>query len=202
MISVRLFVPYDAMTRGEQSAHMADEHDLDPEPVTPDELLAEHVVEHRAPRDHAHMTIGPAWPEDAAAIAALHEAESGRSADRQRLAEILRAYPCAVARVGDVLIGYAMSAPFGPDVLELRDIRVRQDYRGRGAGGQLLTKFEALARSSWAAVILVNSLGYEGGSLDKRLASSLYERAGYISALWTGRSHVYVKRLEQPAVRG
>jgi len=200
MTSGRWVVPFHEMTREDQAGHMADDHRLDPEPVTSDELIAEHVVEHRSPRDHAHVMIGPARPEDATAIAALHEAESGRGADRQRLAEILRAYPCVAARAGDALIGYAISVPFGPDVLELRDIRIRQDHRGHGIGGQLLTKFEALARPSWAAVVLVNSRGYEGDP-SKRLASSFYERAGYTSALWTGRSHVYVKRLEQPAAR-
>ncbi len=199
MVSGRWFIPFYEMSRADQARHMADDHGLDPEPVTADELLAEHVVEHQSPRDHVHrrVMIGLARPEDVAGIAALHEAESGRAADRQRLAEILRDYPCVVVRAGDALIGYAISARFAPDVLELRDIRICQDQRGHGVGGQLLAAFEALARLQWAAIILVNSQGYEGDP-DKRLASSFYERAGYTSALWTGRSHVYVKLLRSP----
>jgi hypothetical protein len=84
MTSIRQFIPFESMTRGDQAAHMAEEHDLDPEPVTADELLAEHVVEHQSPRDHAHrLVIGPARPEDTSVIAALHEAESGLASQGQ-----------------------------------------------------------------------------------------------------------------------
>jgi hypothetical protein len=54
MTGIRQFIPFESMTREDQAAHMAEDHDLDPKPVTADELLAEHVVEHQSPRDHAH----------------------------------------------------------------------------------------------------------------------------------------------------
>src|SRR6266516_5621111 len=72
MISDQWFVPFYEMSRAAQARHMADDHGLDPEPVTADELLAEHVVEHQSPRDHVHrrVMIGLARPEDVAGIAA------------------------------------------------------------------------------------------------------------------------------------
>jgi hypothetical protein len=55
MTSVRQVSSFESMTRGDQAVHMAEDHHLDPEPVTADELLAEHVVEHQSARDHVHM---------------------------------------------------------------------------------------------------------------------------------------------------
>jgi hypothetical protein len=68
MTGIRQFIPFHEMSRVEQSAHMADDHGLDPEPVTVDELIAEHAVEHRSPHDHAHgVMIGQARPADVSA---------------------------------------------------------------------------------------------------------------------------------------
>jgi GNAT superfamily N-acetyltransferase len=136
-------------------------------------------------------------PGDLEAVAALFRAELGREPDLERLTGWTSAHPAAVleelAPSGRVLVGFAYSCGFAPDVLELANIVVSARLRGCGAGSRLLEHLAHLARVSYAAIILVNSDLY--ASAGKRDASSFYERAGYERVATTPSTQVFFKQL-------
>lgn len=108
----------------------------------------------------------------------------------------VEAYPCFVIIKDSELIGYAVSASFAPDILELLNIYISEEYRQKGLGSRLLTAFEEEAKHKYAAIILVNSGLYENKN-EKRSARTFYLRNKYELIKTTGDTNVFYKSLAE-----
>jgi GNAT superfamily N-acetyltransferase len=132
---------------------------------------------------------------DLDAIAQLYRTQLGREPDLARIGQYLEEFPSAIAEVaGFGIVAFAFTTRFAPDILELANILVDANWRNRAIGSQLLELIEDLAKESFSAIILVNSMLYSTVG-KKRLASDFYLRAGYQNILKTPSSFVYSKPL-------
>jgi GNAT superfamily N-acetyltransferase len=137
--------------------------------------------------------LRPGTPADARGIAALDEAEYGRSSDVPPIARLLERYPSCVAEVGDEMIGFALCGSFAPDILELRQLTVSADHRDRGIGTAILSHLEASVAGRFAWLLVVTSDLYPHGRRP-RSRTTVYERAGFEPVLDTGPTRVLAKR--------
>jgi len=132
--------------------------------------------------------------DDAAGISALHVRETMRSCDPKWVAGHLRDYPSVVAHDGGRLVGFAYASQFAPDILEILNILVASDYRGKGIGSRLIRAIEESTAGCFGAILLVNSMLYTGPP-DKRPATAFYRRLGYNCVLSTDSSNLFAKVL-------
>ena len=114
------------------------------------------------------MTVGPATPDDVAAIVALEEACQGRDAWSAALVRdgVTGGLPTVhhlVARAGDV-VGYAVASAAG-DVVELQRIGVDPEQRRGGLATRLLGSVVDLARSEGAERVLLEVREDNAGAL-------------------------------------
>jgi GNAT superfamily N-acetyltransferase len=120
---------------------------------------------------------------------------AGRPADLEVLGSWIDASPGVGAHVDDQLVGYIVTKPFGPEVVELASMLVAPEARGRGIGRDLLDRLERECRASGAgAIVLVTSSGYEVAE-ERRDPTAFYERAGYRVVASTARSRVLAREL-------
>lgn len=104
-------------------------------------------------------------------------------------------YPAYVAELSDQLVGFAYSRPFAPDILEIDNLFVDENYRGEQIGTRLLLSVEAEASKQYASIILVNSELYDNAVVDKKPATKFYLRNGYSLIASTGPTRVFTKSL-------
>lgn len=145
------------------------------------------------------IEIGTLARRDLPALGALFEARTGRPADLARFEAWIEASPSAAARRDGRLVGYATTARFGPDLVELTSILVATSERGRGAGTALLAHLHGACRAAGiGAIVAVSSTGYAPREpfVDP---VPFYERAGYRPAVRTAQSVVLVRSLEDEA---
>lgn len=104
-------------------------------------------------------------------------------------------YPACLAAKDDRIVGFAYCGPFGPDILELRNLVVDRNSRREGIGSRLVAALEDLAGPEVAGIVLVNSDLYPGHDTELD-ARSFYEANGYVLIFNTGASRVFAKRLQ------
>ena len=125
-------------------------------------------------------------------IETLYSEYATKTLCRAEMEKILTLWPAAVVFSGSQAVGFGYSAPFAPDILELRNLFVKRSHRSKGIGEMLLRFIEDLCRSKFSGIVLVNSLTHE--TLEKkRFAKSFYLRNGYQLILTTGKSDLYGK---------
>lgn len=107
----------------------------------------------------------------------------------------IRGYPSVVAENERGIVGFCYGKSFSPDMLELLNIFVVPEHRGKGIGLYLLQNFEIQAIDCFEAVILVNSILYKSKE-DKRFAKKFYLDNGYDLLLSTKGSNIYGKNIE------
>ena len=108
-------------------------------------------------------------PQDAAVV------DAGLDAFNRETADIAAVRPLAAfARVpsGQVVAG-AVGSSWGA-ACELRQLWVRQDYRGRGLGTRVVETFEARARARGCALVFLDTLTFQ--------APDFYRKLGYTVA--------------------
>jgi len=143
----------------------------------------------------AVAAVGPLTGRDLSELGALFAARSGRPADLDRFATWIDSSPSAGARLDGALVGYATTAPFGPEVVELTSMLVAPSARGRGIGTALLGHLHDACRASGiGAVVTVTSAGYATAE-PHRDAVPFYEAAGYRVAVRTEQTAVLVRSL-------
>lgn len=130
---------------------------------------------------------------DAERVVELQRRELGREHWADRVRGLLADYPSVMLEEGAELIGFAYSVELAPDILELANILIATDHRGRGLGSRLVAELEERARPRFAAMIVVNSDLHAGH--DKRDARGFYESRGYRRVLETPDSTVLAKSL-------
>lgn len=127
-------------------------------------------------------------------MADLFRRELRRPPNEELIASCIDEWPAAILLSGDELIGFAYTRRFAPDVLELLNIVVAESHRSRGLGGLLLKEIEESASEYFAAVVLINSDGYEGAPT-QRPATNFYVRNGYELIQRTSLTRVFWKSL-------
>ena len=142
--------------------------------------------------------IRPAIEDDADAIHVLAEDELGRCPAKARLRAIVSQYPSLVLQSGDKVVGFVYGTQMAPDIIELGNMLVAEQFRNQGLGSDLLTAFEELSRSTYTCVVLANSDLWSVKREPKISAVPFYERAGYAPILTTSHSTVLAKWIRSP----
>lgn len=126
-------------------------------------------------------------------IESLFSTALHREPNRPLILEALRSYPSAVAtREDGEIVGFAYCGYMAPDMLELMNITVHANYRSSGIGTRMLRHVEKEVFQKYSAMMLTNSIAYEGDGR-KRSASSFYLRNGYAVIASTGATTMYWK---------
>jgi len=131
--------------------------------------------------------------DDVEAVAELHESQNERPADRAYIRECISNFPSSACFSGQRMIGFAYTASFAPDILNLTNLLVDDDHRGRGVGTLLLADVEEQARAGWAGLILTNSELLHRPSRPSPLP--FYAKHGYSILFQTEHTSVLIKRL-------
>ena len=132
-------------------------------------------------------------PTDIESVAALHESQNGRPADRSYIERCISGFPSSICLSGDRVVGFAYTNRFAPDILDLANLLVDDDHRGHGIGTLLLTDVERQAVPTWACIILSNSELWPHPP--RRSPLDFYVRNGYSVLFETEHTTVFMKRL-------
>lgn len=112
---------------------------------------------------------------------------------RNFLANAIKAGPCLIARIGDVLVGFAMldQSFYAQNFISL--VIVHPDYRRRGAATTLIRHIESLCPTEK----LFTSTNLSNIPMQRLCESLGFVRSGYIENLDPGDPElIYFKRLE------
>jgi amino-acid N-acetyltransferase len=83
--------------------------------------------------------------------------------DETEMANTIRSY--TLAKENSAIIGFAALHIYSPDVAEVRSLVIKDGYRGRGVGGELILKLEEEAKKLGLSRIL--TLTYQKGFFEK-----------------------------------
>jgi len=117
-----------------------------------------------------------------------------REPNASYIREVTQKYPSVVVMDGERFIGFAYCGFMSPDVLELANIALHNDYRNSGIGSQMLQRLEAEASQNYKAVMLTNSTLY-GNEAGKREATNFYLKNGYRLVACTDSTNLFWKDL-------
>lgn len=127
-------------------------------------------------------------------IVCLHREENSYPLSTDYVSQCINHFPGAVALADERLIGFMFCNQFAPDVLEIANVLIRQEFRNRGIGSELLRKTESLAGDKWASFILVNSTLYH--SEKRQSATGFYLNHGFHVVHRTANTSVLVKAID------
>ena len=127
------------------------------------------------------------------AVAAVHEAENQRPADRAYIQQCVSGHPSAVALSEGRVAGFAYTRTLAPDLLLLSNILVAADFRGLGIGTRLLQYLEQEASRDWSSILLSNSDLWEHPP--RRSPIEFYLKHGYQKIWQTPNTQVMAKLL-------
>jgi GNAT superfamily N-acetyltransferase len=136
--------------------------------------------------------IAQANPSDGERIIQLYRRGSGRELDLKRLMGYIESLPSAVAYAESSIVGFAFCTPFAPDIVELGNIFVDENWRSQGLGGKLLQLIESQAGGRFHSIVASNSMHYKGVA-GKRPATNFYARNGYEQIWTTGMTRIFAK---------
>lgn len=112
-----------------------------------------------------------------------------------RLGVILDNYPSVVTVNNQELIGFAYCIEFAPDILELANIFVSEEYRCLNLGTSMLNSIERQIKDSkCSGLILCNSDSYKS-SKEKRPATNFYLNNKYKITAKTNNTRGFFKCL-------
>lgn len=148
----------------------------------------------RTPAKPEEPTISyrPIIVDDVPRIIELYREYSEQELALGKLAEFINHYPSQLAERGDVLVGFAYSGPFAPDIIELMNIHVRMPERNNRVGSFMLANLERLAFQKKGGIVAVNSGLYEA-KVDKSPATNFYLKNGYKIIMSTAETNVFGK---------
>lgn len=115
--------------------------------------------------------------------------------------KVIDSYPAFVALDGGRIVGFAVCDKFAPDIIELVNIYVSQDYRNQKIGSKLLQRIESGSSKTeqYSEIIAVNSDLYKRPEV-KLPATNFYLRAGYKLILETKDKKSICKELKKALV--
>ena len=134
--------------------------------------------------------------EDALSIASEYWRHQASNYHLEKVKSALRNYPSKIAEKEGSLIGFVYCRKFAPDILEIDNLFVNEEFRDRGLGSSLLAELESQAGGNYSGLILTNSSLYNNPVVDKRDPSSLYGRHGFKLVFSTKNSRVFAKGLD------
>lgn len=112
------------------------------------------------------------------------------------LPEKLEKYPALKVLVENSIIGFAYCYSFAPDILEIANIYIDENYRSQGVGSELLKSLEEQAvKENYKALILNNSDAYEGKA-ESKPSSNFYLGNGYKLIAETVFTRVFFKEIK------
>lgn len=146
--------------------------------------------------DHPTATIRPGRPDDAPAIADLIRRQNHRPADEAAIAASLASAPSTVAERDGALVAFFYGRPFAPDVVEMQNMLVGEDERGRGLGRAIVeVTEEALRAAGYRAAVGANSVLHPGATGERCAAArAFWLHMGWRIALATGGGTVVLVR--------
>lgn len=140
------------------------------------------------------MTIRGIAPDEVEIVAALHERQNERPANRSYIERCIAEFPSAISFHRGEVSGFAYCTRFAPDLLELTNILVTTAHRGRGVGSLLLRHLEAQSARDWAGIVLSNSALWNAPTRQSPLP--FYSKNGF-QVIWeTRHTTVMAKSLE------
>jgi GNAT superfamily N-acetyltransferase len=86
-------------------------------------------------------------------------------------------FPAVVAEDDDQMIGFAISRPQEPFLIELRHIYVDDPYRNLGIGSLIIQQFEEVAKHSYYRMVMATSSAHWYPT--KTMPTRLFAKAGY-----------------------
>jgi GNAT superfamily N-acetyltransferase len=112
--------------------------------------------------------------------------------DIGKIFDAISRFPCVIAKNDVNLIGFAFTSRFAPNILEVLNIFVSEDFRRKNIGTMILKKLEEQAFKITDAIILVNSILYRSNK-KKRLADKFYLKNGYKEVFHMSGTKIWLK---------
>lgn len=131
--------------------------------------------------------------DDVESVAALHESQNERPADRSYIRRCVADFPSSLCLVDHRMVGFAYGRSFAPDILLLTNLLVDARHRGRGLGSWMLADIEQQAAFKWAYILLTNSELWHRPSRQSPLP--FYAKNGYSVLFQTDHTSVLIKRI-------
>lgn len=141
------------------------------------------------------VSIRPGRVDDARLIVQAYWRAQTTQSRIDIVARYLTNEPSFVAEDTAGLVGFVYCKQFAPDILEIDNLFVHEDYRRQNIGGILLARLEKSAALKYSGLILVNSDLYANPVVDKQDPTNFYIRNGYGMAFATEHSRVFAKQL-------
>lgn len=143
----------------------------------------------------SNVVVRPAFADHVDVVMNLHRTVLRRGTlPRGYLVSLIDQNPAFLALSGVDVVGFVYTRQFAPDILEVLNIVVADDFRSRGVGTAMLRAVETAAVPGFTALILVNSQLYVG-TPGKRDASAFYQRNGFRLLYSSGPSNIFIKDL-------
>ena len=115
---------------------------------------------------------------------------------QEQMPQSLDKYPSVVAVEKNKVIGFAYCYTFAPDILELANIYVSNDFRLSNIGSQLLENLEdQITQTKFKGLILTNSDLYKAEQ-DKPSATQFYLKNGYQEIAGTEFTKIFYKEIK------
>ena len=112
------------------------------------------------------------------------------------LKERLDEYPALKVVQNEKMIGFAYCFKFAPDIMELSQIYIDQNFRSQNIGATLIGKLEKeVSIEGYVGMIAVNSDAYEGKA-DSKKPTNFYLNNGYALVAQTDKTTVFFKNLK------
>lgn len=107
----------------------------------------------------------------------------------------IKNFPSVALIIEGNIVGFAYCSSFAPDIIELANIFIQEEYRNGNNGSLILKEIEKQAKDQdKEGIILVNSMGYSH-SEKKRSAKNFYLKNDYELLKTTEQTLVFYKKI-------
>lgn len=133
--------------------------------------------------------------DDVESVAALHETQNERPADRSYIRRCITDFPSSLCLLDHRTVGFAYARSLAPDILLLTNLLVDAPHRGRGLGSWMLADIEQQAALRWSCIVLTNSELLHHPARPSPLP--FYAKNGYSILFETDHTSMWIKRIPQ-----
>lgn len=133
-------------------------------------------------------------PDDLPKIISLYNTYRPTGLSKQRMEKELEKHPNILAVNNLKIIGFAYCYGFAPDIVELANIFVEKQFRGKGLGKKMLELVCKKSSKKYCGIIAVNSLKHETFE-EKIRPNNLYIRSGFNVVFETPSSTIFAKSI-------
>ena len=143
----------------------------------------------------SQLVIRDALPIDGPSIAQEYWRHQTTTNHIEIVTQALGTLLSKVAEIDGNMVGFVYCRKFAPDILEIDNLFVNEEFRNRRIGSTLLQAIEDEAVKQFSGLILINSDLYGNPVVDKNDPATFYLRHGFDLVFTTAESRVFAKQL-------